>query len=382
MKSKGLWSSGLIAVLVVILIVIVSVSAVLIADENIVEKKAVTAVADSVADSSSALSDSSVADVLSIAEEDSMLEESKVVFPEKAADYNDETDKKLTAENAILVDVDNNTILAGKNYDKKIYPASLTKIMTLLVAAENIEDINKTYTFTYDDIHKLIEDNASRAGFEEGESVTAQDLMYASILVSGGDGTVGIAKMVAGSERAFVDLMNKKAEEMGLKNTHFTNASGLHDKNHYSSVEDVAVILKTAMENDTCKKILTAKTYTSSKTKQNKNGIKMTSLVSNRIKDYYVENGGKITGGKTGFITESKYSLATTYEFNGRNYICVTSKSSDEWKAVEDNIFFYEKYTTGDNAPESIADSVADSSMSDSSKASDESQPASVREHI
>lgn len=379
MKSKGLLSSGLVAVLVAVLFVVAGVVVALMSDEYFVEQKSVPTITDSISDSK--IDDES--SDLSSQEESSMIEETKVEFPEKAVDYKDETDKKLTAANGILVDVDNNTVLAGKNYDKKIYPASLTKIMTLLVAAENIENLNKTYTFTYDDVHELIESNASRAGFEEGEKVTAQDLMYASILVSGGDGTVGIAKMVAGSEKAFVELMNKKAEQIGLKNTHFTNTSGLHNKNHYSTAEDVAVMLKVAMENETCKKILTAKTYTSSKTKQNKNGIKMTSIVFNRIKDYYVDNGGKITGGKTGFISESKYSLATTYEFNGRNYICVTSKSTDEWKAVEDNILFYEKYTTGDKAPEPVVDSSVDSS-SDNSKSDvgTESQSAPAREHI
>ena len=106
----------------------------------------------------------------------------------------------------------------------------------------------------------------------------------------------------------------------------------------------------------------------------------MTSILYNRTKDYYVENGGKITGGKTGFISESKYSLATTYEFNGHNYICITSKSTDEWKAVEDNILFYEKYTTGDNTPVSVESK--DDSSDESSKTSDDSESAPVREHI
>lgn len=377
MKNKGLLSTGLIAILTAILVLVGTLAVIIIADENEVEKKSVSVTTDSVAENS----DSSKAEESSAGGDDSSIAEvDKAEFPIKAENYKEETDKKLTAANAILVDTDNNVIISGKNYDKKIYPASLTKIMTLLVAAENIKDLNDTYTFTYDDISSLIEDNASRAGFEEGEKVSAKDLMYASILVSGGDGTVGIAKMVAGSEKGFVELMNKKAEEMGLKNTHFTNASGLFDKNHYSTAEDIAVILKTAMENETCKKILTANTYTSAKTKQNKNGIKMTSILYNRTKDYYVENGGKITGGKTGFISESKYSLATTYEFNGHNYICITSKSTDEWKAVEDNILFYEKYTTGDNTPVSVESK--DDSSDESSKTSDDSESAPVREHI
>ena len=384
MKSKGLFSTGFIAVLVAILILIAGIVVMLLVDGNQVENKSANITADSVSDSSLSADESTKSDSSANANEDesSFVSETKVELPHEAEGYKAETDKKLTAGNGILIDADENTIIAGKNYDKRIYPASLTKIMTILVAAENIEDLNKTYTFTYDDIHPLVEENASRAGFDEGEKVTAKDLMYASILVSGGDGTVGIAKMVSGSEKAFVELMNKKAEEMGLKDTHFTNTSGLYDKNHYSTVEDIAIVLNEAMKNETCNKILTSKTYTTSKTKQNKKGIKLTSIVHSRIKDYYVDKGGDITGGKTGFISESKYSLATTYKFNGHNYICVTSKSADEWKAVEDNIFFYEKYTTGENAPESAVEPDSDSTISESAKSSEDSYSAPAREHI
>ncbi|MGN0601377.1 MAG: D-alanyl-D-alanine carboxypeptidase family protein, partial [Oscillospiraceae bacterium] len=328
MKNKSSSGSAMLcAVLVVVIIIASLMAAVMVWDRNSVDENYVPASAES-SQTDSSMQDSGVQNSLTDSSVDDSSLMPAVEYPTEASDYKNVTDKDFTAGNAVLIDADNNTVVAGKNYDEKIYPASLTKVMTILVAAENIQSMDETYTFTYDDLHPLVEANASRADFSVGEKVTANDLMNAAILVSGADGTLGLSNMISGSEKAFVELMNKKAEEMGLKNTHFTNASGLHNKNHYSTAEDMAVILKTAMENDVCKNVLTSKTYTSSKTKQHKNGITMHSIVFNRLIDYYVEGGGEITGGKTGFISESKYSLATTYEHNGKNYVCVTSKST------------------------------------------------------
>ena len=273
-------------------------------------------------------------------------------YPVQSAGYKDISIKGMSANTAILVDADTNEIVAGYNYEKKIYPASLTKILTLLVAAENIQDMDATYKFTSDDIDPLIEDNASRAGFEAGETVTMEDLLYSAILVSGADGTTGLANAVAGSEEKFVELMNAKIQELGLTGTNFVNASGLHNKNHYSTAIDIAVLTKAAMDNETCRKVLTTTSYTTSKTKQHKDGIELTSIVAQRIEGYYIDcdgdgeadDGISIEGGKTGFTDEAKYTLSTILDDNGHTYICVTTKSKDELKSVEDQIAIYEKY--------------------------------------
>ena len=277
-------------------------------------------------------------------------EEEKKVYPEKAEGYENISTKGLTCKSGILYDVDNNDIMAGLNYDKKIYPASLTKMLTLLVAVENIDSLDKTYTFKSKDIDPLIEDNASRAGFEAGEKVTMKDLLYSSILVSGADGTVGLANSVAGSEKAFVKLMNDKIKELGLTGTEFVNASGLHSKNHYSTAQDIALITKACLENTTCKKILTAGSYTTSKTKLHPKGIELTSIVISRINGYFIDTNGdnkadaKIVGGKTGFTDEAGYTLSTICKRGNHYYICVTTKSKSDLKAVEDQIAIYEKY--------------------------------------
>lgn len=343
MSKRSSGGIAVIAVLVGIIIIAVGTAVLFLTDKNrISENKNVPAVADSLADSSSLAeneSDSSIAD----SQADSTAEP-LLTYPEQAADYKNIKDKDFTADYAVLIDSDNNTVVAGKNYNKKIYPASLTKIMTLVVAAENFDDIKDTYKFTADDIDPLVEMDASRAGFDAGETVTVEDLMYASILVSGADGTTGLANAIAGSEEEFTKLMNEKAAELGLKNTHFENANGLHSKNHYSTCEDMALLLKYAMENELCNKVLTANTYTTSKTSQHKDGIELTSILAMRLDGYFVEGGGEIVGGKTGFTDEAKYTLATKLEYEDKEYICVTAKSDGEFAAVEDTILVYEKY--------------------------------------
>lgn len=342
-NKKGYGSIAVSALIVVLVLIIAGIAVLMTAGKGQVADRTTPVVAET------SVAESSVAE-LNVAESkaDSSLAEllETVKFPEKAADYKDIADKELSADYAILVNLEDNTITAGRKYDEKMYPASLTKVMALIVAAENITNFNDEYTFTNEDIDSLVEENASRADFEAGETVNMNDLMYASILVSGGDGVKGLANAVAGSEKAFVDMMNKKAEEMGLKNTNFVNASGLHDENHYSTCEDMAVIMKYALDNEQCRKVLTAEEYTTSKTKQHEDGIKLTSLLTIRLDGYFVEGGGDIIGGKTGFTDEAKFTLATVLKYKNSEYVCITAKSEKQLDAIEDNIKIYEDYLT------------------------------------
>lgn len=275
------------------------------------------------------------------------------MLPEISGDYESINLKDATFTTAILLDADSNEILAGQKYDKKIYPASLTKLMTLLVAVENIEDMNAKYKFTKSDIEFLEEENASRAGFVAGDEVTMEDLLYAAILPSGADGTLGLANAIAGSEKDFVKLMNDKVTELGLSDTNFVNASGLHDKQHYSTAQDIAVITKACMDNETCRKVLTATSWTTKKTKEFEKGIELPSIFHGRFIGYFIDvdqdgNGdAELLGGKTGFTDEAMYTLSTVIKFDGREYICVTNKSSSDWAATEDTIMVFENYLPG-----------------------------------
>lgn len=373
-NKKG--GAAIVAVLIVIMLVAVGSAALVVTGRYTIQA---SKVADAVVKVNSKPEESSSEEVSEVDDLSSVVEEPVSNYPVKSANYQDINIKGMTANSAILVDADTNEIVAGYNYEKKVYPASLTKMLTLLVAAENIQDMDATYKFTSDDIDPLIEDNASRAGFEAGETVTMKDLLYSTILVSGADGTTGLANAVAGSEEKFVELMNAKIQELGLTGTKFVNASGLHNKNHYSTAQDIAVITKAAMDNETCSEVLTATKYTTSKTKQHKDGIELTSIVAQRIEGYYVDcdgdgeadDGISIEGGKTGFTDEAKYTLSTILDDNGHTYICVTTKSKDELKSVEDQIAIYEKYLGGKASDNKDKDSKTDTDTSSVSEVED-----------
>lgn len=262
----------------------------------------------------------------------------------------DDKDIGLSTKYAILVDADNNEILAGVNYEKKRFPASMTKVMTIVVAAENIKDPEAKYKFSQKLLDDLAREEASMAGFEADEEVPFIDLMYGAILKSGADASMGLAELVAGSEEAFVELMNKKAEELGLETTHFVNPVGLHDKEHYSTCKDMATILCYALKNETCKKILTTETYTTSKTNKHPDGLTISSTVLESLNGYYVDLGldnepdGKLLGGKSGFTDEARNALETIYEYNGKTYVCVVTYCDGKPAAVNDNIAVYEHY--------------------------------------
>lgn len=256
----------------------------------------------------------------------------------------------MSGKYAILVDVDKNEILAGVNHEKKMYPASMTKVMTILVAVENVKDPEAKYKFTKKELDELVNEGAYMAGFAANEEVPFMDLLYGAILQSGADACRGLANLVAGSEEAFAELMNKKAEEMGLETTHFVTCSGLHDKEHYSTCKDMATILCNALKNETCKKVLTTAAYTTSKTPQHPDGIKLTSLVLDSFTGYFVDLGldgvkdGEILGGKSGFTDEAGNALETIYEYNGKTYISVVMKCQGKQAAVVDNMSVYEHY--------------------------------------
>lgn len=264
-----------------------------------------------------------------------------LVYPETAADLTELTAKNISSEYSVLLDVTDNKILAQRDPDTRIYPASMTKIMTLLVAAEHVENMDDTFTMTYDIIAPLIAADASRAGFEEGETVTITDLLYGIALPSGADATTAIAIYLCGSEEAFVTWMNDKAEELGLENTHFTNASGLHDINHYSTPTDIALLMSYVMENDICREILSTYQYTTSVTEQHPEGIPLESTMFSRMYGTEV-TGITIEAGKTGYTDEAGHCLVSyATDAEGKSYVAVTAKGPTYWRAVFDTFAIY-----------------------------------------
>ncbi len=282
--------------------------------------------------------------------------EPPIVYPTVAEDCFALTENNVTCEYALLYDVTNNEIIAERNADAQIYPASMTKVMTLLVAAENIDDLSDTFTMTYEIIAPLVEEEASRAGFSEGETVTITDLLYGIALPSGADATVAIAEYICGGEDAFVELMNEKAAELGMENTHFTNTSGLHDVEHYTTATDMAILMTAAMENTVCREILGTYQYRTSITEEHPEGILLESTMYSRMYGTEVE-GMEIIGGKTGYTDEAMHCLVSyaTDNTTGDAYVVVVAYDTTYWRAVFDTFAIYGLVSGGYEMPTDLA---------------------------
>ena len=263
----------------------------------------------------------------------------------QATDATKTLDLELYSSSAVLVDVQSGTVLAEKGMDEKIYPASMTKVMTLLVAAENLPDLDATFTMTQAIIDPIYLAGASMAGFVDGETVTMRDLLYGAVVPSGAEATEALAQAVAGSEEAFVAMMNEKAAALGLTNTHFMNTSGLHDENHYSTVREIALILQAALENETCAEILSAENYRASETEQHPDGLAMTNKFLYRVHHEYSLGGAEITAAKTGYTAEAMNCCASAGKTpDGRDVLCVTANAWTGEFCIEDHIALYTKY--------------------------------------
>lgn len=252
-----------------------------------------------------------------------------------------ELGNSITSDYGILIDLKTNTVVAQKNPDSTIFPASMTKIMTLIVAYENCDNFNDTFTMTAEITDPLFIAGASVAGFSVGEEITIRDLLYGAILPSGGDATDALAIYTAGSIDAFVDMMNRKVLEMGLSNTHFANPSGLHDDDHYSTPHEIALILEYALQIEECREILSTYQYTTNSTPQHPDGILLTSTMFSRMAGD--ESGvATIIGGKTGYTNEGLHCLASYAKVNGGNeYIFVTAHAPGTYDPVYDCINTY-----------------------------------------
>jgi len=251
---------------------------------------------------------------------------------------------EVNSTNVVFIDLQSGDILAQRGYKEVVSPASMTKVLTLLVASEHITDLDDTFTITIDITDYSFANDCSNVGFEVGEVVTVRDLLYGTILPSGGDAAVGLATYVAGSHEAFVELMNDKLEELGLSDTaHFTNCVGLYDENHHCTVYDMAMIMEAALENDLCREVLGARTYTTSATSQHPEGITISNWFIRRIEDK--DTGGQILGAKTGYVNQSG-SCAVSYgvDASGKGYVCATTGAHSSWRCIYDHVELYKKY--------------------------------------
>lgn len=249
-------------------------------------------------------------------------EVTKEPSPTQAASRIDTTE--MYSSNAVLYRLEDMELLLDVKGDERIYPASMTKMMTALVLIEQLDDWNEEVTVDADMFDQLYADQASLAGFSPDEVVSAKDLLYGVMLPSGAECSMALARKTCGSEEALVDLMNQKAEELGMENTHFMNVTGLHDENHYSTVKDMAKLLSYALKNDEFCQLYHADRYSTSPSNKHPDGITFKSTMFSKMTDYTV-NGGEILGGKTGYTDEAGLCLASEAEIDGKEYILITA---------------------------------------------------------
>lgn len=241
--------------------------------------------------------------------------------------------------------LDRGEVLYEQDSKEEIAVASLTKIMTSLVALDLITDLDAEVILTSKDFKGLKEANASVAGFFVGEKVTYRDLLYGLLLPSGADAALALANHLVGSEDAFVDKMNEKAKNLNLEHTHFINTTGLDSDGHYSSVEDIAIILKEALKNQEFEKIFTTKKYVTSNSRHT-----FKSTLSKTATTYKLDVS-YILGSKAGYTYDAGLCLASIAKHNGETYLLVTANA--DYKAHKpyhimdaDKLykFFFENY--------------------------------------
>lgn len=257
-------------------------------------------------------------------------------------------DHTFTSKYGILVNVDTGEIVAEKSPKERIVPASMTKVMTLLVAVEQMTDpesqMQDMVTLTQSNEEYAYVNGSSAVCWMPGDTASVADLMYGTILPSGADAAVALAEYTSGTQDAFVELMNEKAKELGLQDTHFVNCVGCYDENHYSTVYDIAVIMKAAMENDICRKVLSTHTWTTSPTSQHPEGITVSNWFLRRIEDS--DNHGTVLCAKTGYVEQSGF-CAVSYQIanDGTHYILCSADTYSSWQAIYDHTAMYQEYT-------------------------------------
>lgn len=255
-------------------------------------------------------------------------------------------DLYIHSNNYLLYDLDSGQRLLDNRSDNKIFPASITKTITLLVAIENIDNIKDEVELGHDIFEGLYEAQASMANFQLFEKVTLEDCMHGLLLVSGADAGRCLANYVSGSEEEFVKLMNAKARELNMNDTNFVNTSGLHDHNHYTTLNDIAKFMDYALKNETFYQIFTILNYTSSKTPEHPDGITFTNS-SKKISNYYTSNKTNyVIGGKTGFTDEAGLTLVTLGSDGNSNLLCISAKAdpSSYARHIVDHVNIYDYY--------------------------------------
>lgn len=255
-------------------------------------------------------------------------------------DFVDADGFSTTSGNIILYNMNDGSILYEEQEDERIQIASLTKIMTAIVALENIDNLEEEVVMT-SEMFQGIEDY-SKMGLKVGDRISYLDLLYGVMLPSGADAVNGLVFSLVDNADSFISLMNKKVNELGLKNTHFDNAIGMDSADNYSSVLDVSKILQYALENEVFKKI-----FTTREIKIDSLSLTLKSTLLGYSKSYGL-NVDDITGAKSGYTDGAGLCLASTASIDGVNYLLVVAgaDTSNRANAIKDTLAIYNYYAS------------------------------------
>ncbi len=234
----------------------------------------------------------------------------------------------LVAQHVVLMDYDSGRILLEKSATEQTYPASTTKLMTALLAAEAL-DLSAVVTIS--ETAADVELDSSNLGFKPGEQLTVEELLYALLVYSANDAANALAEAVSGDIPSFVALMNEKASEWGLSGTHFCNPHGYHDPNHYITAKDLAVLMRRVVQNQTVLKVLSTPVYEMPPTNlqpDKRTLINTNSMITTRREMGYLYE--PVKAGKTGYTSDAGHCLAAYAEKDGKRLISVVLNSKME----------------------------------------------------
>ena len=264
------------------------------------------------------------------------------------ATSNLDNNQAIVSRYALLVDLDTNEIVAQRDSeDQVIVPASMTKVLTALTAADYLteDNLDDEYIMPQDIIDYCIDQEASRVGYLDGEPTTVRDMFYGMLVTSGADATLGLVNYVAGSEEDFMKLMNQKARELGLsEEANFTNPIGLYDPDLHCTMSDMAKIMAAATENPLCADAMQQKTYvTIPWGEELPEGITICNEFVDNILIQLPANG---LGAKTGYVDEGGFCAASFLKTeSGKTYVLVTADCNSKWRVIHDHVSLYRSYT-------------------------------------
>ena len=241
------------------------------------------------------------------------------------------------SQTSVVMDISTGQVLVEKEMNQKMYPASITKIMTVLLALENADPAT-VHTMSYEATHS-IDSGSTHIALTEGEQITLKDLIYATMVASANDAANGIAECVGGSIEQFVAMMNEKAKEIGAVNTHFVNANGLHDPDHYTTAYDMALITQYALGVEGFRDYWCAEEYTIQPTNKQSQARNLGTQHSMFVESQFTYEG--CTGGKLGYTDEAHHTSVTSAKRGDLELVCVTM-SSQKYEKYEDTAALFD----------------------------------------